>query len=265
MSDKSVLYAALRRLLRPLVRILLQNGIPYRAFLDILKPIYVDMAAREIAAHGKKETNSRIATITGLSRKEVQKVKEAGEKDDLWAFERYNRAARVVTGWVRDTRFLDSADQPADLPYSSGSPSFVELVAAFSGDVPAKTIMDELLEAEVVEKHGDTVQLVKRVYIPSAVEAEKLGILGSDVAGLISTIDHNIYQNEETPFFQRKVYYDNLVADYLPLLKQLIETDAQALLEKIDHDMAKHDKDANPQVKGQGKKSAGIGIYYFED
>lgn len=266
MNDNAIFFAALRKLLRPLVRILLQNGIPYGAFLDILKPIYIDVAGQEIVASGKKNTNSLISTITGISRKEVQRVKDEGEKDDLWAFERYNRAARVVTGWVRDQRFLDRDEQPAVLSYNSQSPSFVELVAAFSGDIPPKTIMEELLEANVIKKlDNGQIQLTQRVYIPSAMEAEKLSILGTDVAGLIATIDHNIYNTDNPAFFQRKVYYDNLVENYLPRLKQLIEQDAQALLEKIDHDMAGHDRDANPQVEGQGRAAAGIGIYYFED
>ncbi|MDH5327297.1 MAG: DUF6502 family protein [Gammaproteobacteria bacterium] len=273
MSHQGVLFAALRKLLRPLVRLLLQNGIPYKAFVDLIKPIYIEVAAQEIGAKGKKETNSHIATVTGLSRKEVQRVKEAGEVDDIWAFERYNRAARVVTGWVRDERFLDKQKQPRVLSYNKQSPSFVELVAAFSGDVPAKTILDELMEAQVIEKltNGD-IQLIKRVYIPESLEGEKLSILGTDVAGLIATIDHNIYRNgAEAPFFQRKVYYDNLVSSYVPKLKQLIAEDAQALLEKIDLDMAAHDRDANPDLQGgseaagEGRSACGIGIFYFEN
>jgi len=267
MSSQTVFFAAIRSLLRPLVRILLKNGIPYGAFLDIVKPIYIEMAARESEKSGKKTTNSRIATITGISRKEVQRIKENEVLDDIWAFDRYNRAARVVTGWVRDSRFLDKQGQPAVLSYNTSSPSFVELVAAYSGDIPAKTILEELQEADVVgvTKSGD-IQLLKRVYIPSGVKSEKLGILGRDVAGLINTIGHNIYEENATPYFQRKVFYDNLPEEYIPYLKAFIENNAQSLLEKIDRDMSANDRDANPAaVKGSGRKAAGIGIYYFEE
>lgn len=266
MAHNSVFFAAIRSLLRPLVRILLHNGVPYGAFLDLLKPVYIEMAAEDIAKNDKKVTHSRISTITGIPRKEVARVKELGEFEDIWAFERYNRAARVVTGWVRDERFLDRQGQPISLAYSSDSPCFIDLVTAFSGDVPARTILEELMEAGVVRKTvNDHIQLIKRVYIPSSVEAEKLGILGRDVAGLIATIGHNIYQETESPFFQRKVFYDNIPEEYIPQIKTFVEQNAQMLLEKMDHHMSSHDRDVNPKVNGTGRKAAGIGIYYFEE
>lgn len=266
MPQRSILHASLRNLLRPLVNILLKNGVPYGAFLDILKPIYVEIAAEHIEASGKKITNTGISTVTGIARKEVQRVKESDDIDDVWAFDRYNRAARVVTGWVRDNRFLDSKGQPAILTYSGKSPSFLELVAAFSGDITAKTILVELQQAEVVavRENGD-IQLLKRVYLPTSLKSEKMGILGRDVAGLIRTISHNIHDESELPYFQRKVFYDNLPEEYLPQLKALIAENAQLLLEKIDKDMSMNDRDVNPSLNGTGRKAAGIGIYYFEE
>ena len=266
MTQNGLFFAAIRSLLRPLVRILLQNGVPYGAFLDILKPVYIEMAANEISHNGKKLTNSRISTITGIPRKEVSRIREVGEFDDVWAFERYNRAARVVTGWVRDKRFLDRQGQPIKLAYSGDGPCFINLVTAFSGDVPPRTILEELLEAEVVRRleNGD-IQLIKRVYIPTSVQAEKLGILGRDVAGLIATIGHNIYQTNDSPYFQRKIFYDNVPRESIPHIKQFIEDTAQPLLEEIDREISAHDRDVNPQLDGTGRKAAGIGIYYFEE
>jgi hypothetical protein len=266
MTQNNIFFVAIRSLLRPLVRILLQNGMPYGAFLDLLKPVYVEMAAAEIESSGKKVTHSRISTVTGIPRKEVARVKELGEYEDLWAFERYNRAARVVTGWVRDQRFLDRQGQPVTLAYSGNRPCFIDLVAAFSGDVPARTILEELLEAEVVRKMDNgEIQLLKRVYIPSSIRTEKLGILGRDVAGLISTIGHNIYQEDESPLFQRKVFYDNIPQEHIPKIKSFIEQNAQKLLEEIDHEMSAHDRDINPGIDGTSRKAAGIGVYYFEE
>lgn len=266
MSQNTVLFAAIKKLLKPLVRIMLKNGILYGALLDIIKPIYVEVAAEDIDASGKKQTKSRISTVTGIPRKEVQRLLEQGDVDDVWAFERYNRAARVVSGWVRDPRFSDRQQQPSILPYDDKSPSFVELVAAFSGDIPARTILDELVEAQVVEElENGNLQLVKRAYIPSSVESEKLGILGRDVAGLIGTIDHNIYQKDDAAYFQRKVFYDNLPEEFIPELKAFIEEKAQTLMEQMDHKMSANDRDTNPAIKGSGRKAVGIGVYYFEE
>ena len=48
-SPQGVLTAAFARILRPLVRILLKNGISYRTFADIAKSQFVEMAQKEFA------------------------------------------------------------------------------------------------------------------------------------------------------------------------------------------------------------------------
>src|SRR5262245_770200 len=68
------LNAATARMLRPLVRVLLRNGIPYRAFADTARQVYVEVAEKEFALPGKPQTVSRVSTLTGLSRKEVTRT-----------------------------------------------------------------------------------------------------------------------------------------------------------------------------------------------
>ena len=263
---KTVLSAAVIRLLRPLVRILLRNGVPYGSFADLSKRVYVDVAMDEFGIKGRKQTISRVSIITGLSRKEAKRVKGLSYPKDTEVAERYNRAARVISAWVRDKRFTDSKGQPADLPIEGDGASFSELVKLYSGDVPARAILDELVRVGAVERLDDgRIKLVSRAYLPKTEEDEKLSILGTDVRDIIRTIDHNLRCNSTDSFFQRKVSYDNLPAEVLPKIRSLTATEAQALLEKMDRWLSQHDRDVNPSAGGTGKKMAGIGIYYFEE
>src|SRR6266852_1684230 len=68
------LAAALERVLRPLFRIVLRNHMSFKAFLDIAKHAYVEVAATEFRIPGKKQSISRIALLSGLTRKEVHRV-----------------------------------------------------------------------------------------------------------------------------------------------------------------------------------------------
>src|SRR5210317_1018540 len=95
------LNAAIIRILQPLVRILLRNGVSFGTFSDIAKWVYVDTAANEFGIANRKQTISRISVITGLSRKEVKRVKEKTRPADTAIAEQYNRAARVITAWRR--------------------------------------------------------------------------------------------------------------------------------------------------------------------
>ena len=260
------LSAAVLKLLRPLIRVLLRNGVPYGVFADLAKRTYVDTALNDFGVPGRKQTVSRASVITGLSRKEIARLQKINYPDVAEAAERYNRAARVVSGWVRDPRFNDAKGRPRPLPVDGDGPTFSDLVKHFSGDVPVRAILDELLRVGVVEKQSNgELHLLERAYVPRTGEVDKLGILGTDVAGLISTIDHNLRSVTEEAFFQRKVFYDNLPDEVIPELLALTNEHAQALLERLDAWMSAHDRDSNPEVAGSGRRRAGIGVYYFED
>lgn len=259
------LHWAIRTLLRPLVRILLRNGMPFRAFAEHAKKAYVDAAMQELALEDRKPSLARASVITGLTRKEVSRL-AAQEAPDPGTTERYNRAARVVSGWVRDRRYHDARGRPASLPLEGGRASFADVVKRYSGDMPARAVLDELLRVGAVRQlHDGRIRLVSRAYIPRTGEEEKLGILGTDVAALISTIDHNLTSPPEDAFFQLKVSYDNLTAEDLPRLREGTAKKAYALLKELDRIWSRRDRDVNPNVQGTGRKRAMLGIYYHED
>jgi hypothetical protein len=263
-ATQQALSAAMITLLRPLVRLLLRNGVPHGAFAELSKRVYVEVAEEDFSIPGRKPSKSRVAILTGLSRKEVLRVKRLPPPSDSGAVQRYNRAARVISGWVRDRRFRSASGRPASLRLDGEAGSFQDLVRSYSGDAPARAVLDELLRVGAAERGSDgRIRLVERSYVPRAGVAEKLGILGTDVSDLISTIDHNIFSSD-APFFQRKVCYDNLPAEVLPGLKRNAHRKAQALLEHFDRWLSERDRDLHPEVAGTGRKRAGIGIYYFE-
>lgn len=266
MSDTTLraLSAAVIRLLRPLVRILLRHGVSYGTFTDFAKWVYVDVASREFAIDGRKQSVSRVSVITGLSRKEVTRVQQLPRPQDQIEAENYNRAARVIGGWLRDREFIDAQGLPLDIALEGEAPSFNALVKRHSGDMPARAILDELIRVEAVERlDNGQVRLMANAYIPKGGEADKLHIMGTDAAALIATIDHNL-QNNGAPRFQRKVSYDNIPDEALEAFRALSGEQAQALLVKLNEWLAERDLDSNPKAKGSGRNTVGLGIYYFE-
>jgi hypothetical protein len=235
-------------------------------FSNIIKRVYVDMAAEEFGLEGRKQSGSRISVLTGLSRKEVKRVKETPHPSDMASEEQYNRAARVIAAWRREKDFQDENGHPLELPVTGESPSFAELVRRFSGDLPFRAILDELVTSGNAEKtEASRVRLLGRSYIPSHADPVKLHILGTDAAHLISTIDHNLQSAEPRRFFQRKVSYDNLPAEILPVFQEMAAASAQKLLEDLDEWLARHDRDFHPEIQGAGRYRSGLGIYYFEE
>jgi len=262
---------AVRTLARPLVRLLLRSGVTVQALMEIIKQVYVDVAMQEFSLPGRVQSQSRTSIITGLTRKEVQRLvkREPHDAPEEQATQQH-RAASVLAGWVRDTEFLDSKNNPRVLPIAGDSGSFTALVRRYSGDMPVRGMLDELLRVgAVVRVDKDSVKLVARSYVPAAGNSEKIFMLGTDVADLVATIDHNIQcdatTNSASPRFQRKVMYDNLPVEAVEQFKKLSSLRAQQLIEEFDHWLARHDRDINPEITGHGRQRAGIGIYYFED
>ena len=260
-----VLYAAISRILRPLIHILIRNGISYGTFADLAKWLFVDIANREFAIEGRKQTISRVSVITGLNRKEVKRVSELPVPDDQANSERYNRAARVIAGWRRDKAFCSKKGDPADLPVTGPGATFQSLVKKYSGDMPFRAILDELIRVGAAVRINDgRVHLLARAYLPAGDENMKIHILGTDVAHLIASIQHNLAPDERGPFYQRKVMYDNLPQDVLPAFRKVSTASAQKLLEKLDAWLSDRDRDSSSGATGTGRNIAGLGIYYFE-
>ena len=260
------LYAAVLKLLRPLTRILLRNGVSYGTFADLAKWIYVDVATKEFGINGRKQTTSRVSTITGLSRREVMRVRQLPRPEVTEITERHNRAARVIAAWRREKKFCDETGKPIPLPLEGGARSFSQLVNRFSGNVPPRAILDELMRVGAVERLEDgRVSLIARAYIPKGTDVGRLHLLGVDVRHLLATIDHNLNPGPSGPLFQRKVAYDNLPNEVLPKFRKLFSKKAQALLESADQWLALRDRDATPTTKGCGRNRAGFGIFFFEE
>ena len=72
---KQALLAAYRHLLTPLVRILLRNGISYLEFAEVTREVFVNVAGRDFTLPKRKISLSRIAIMTGLSRKEAASIR----------------------------------------------------------------------------------------------------------------------------------------------------------------------------------------------
>jgi len=263
-SLKLALSKAAFKLLKPFVRTLLRNGVSYGEFAEWVKHAFVQAANTEFAVPGRKPSVSHISALTGLTRKESKRVLELDGNGDQGANERYNRATRVIGGWLNDTHYLVGDNQPLLLSIDGERPSFTSLVQDYSGDIPVRAMLDVLCGAGVVELNGDSVKLLKNAYLPSNDPVDILSILGTDSAELISTIDYNLTSAPEKRRFQRKV--SNVLIDpaVLPEFRKLSSKKAQQLLEELDAWLSQHEI-AEGENENNAPLYVSLGIYYYDN
>ncbi|QLQ33914.1 MAG: hypothetical protein HZT40_22400 [Candidatus Thiothrix singaporensis] len=260
----NMLRSAFYRIVKTLMRILYRKGVALGDFTQLVKQAYVDVVEQELVRSGERVTTSRIAAITGLTRKDVAQLREREEQETS---PRYNRGMRVLTGWRHDEEFIDPAtSQPAILPFRGERGSFERLVQRYSGDMSAFAMLEEMKRIQVARETLDGgVQMLSQVYIPQGDEGEKIALLGMDVPLLISTIDHNLTCRDPLELrYQRKVSYNNLPEEVLPEFRAFVRQDAQQLLLRFNDWLYQHDRDHTPDVQGTGRMQAGVGIFYFE-
>lgn len=199
------LHCALLRLLKPLIRILLRNGIAYGDFAEIAKKSYVDVAFHEFNEPERKQSISRVSVLTGLTRKEARRLHVLEKDDQLPTPSRFNRATRVINGWLKDIDFQDKNGKPLPLHIDSAQHSFTELVRRYSGDMPAQAILRVLEAAGTIKVSSQQVTLLTHTYLPGNDPIEKIHSLGNEVAELIEAIDENLISRPGKPSLQVKI------------------------------------------------------------
>lgn len=260
-SEQHLLRAA-RRILRPLVRIMLRNGIASDAFTELVRKAYVDVADEEFGIPGKKQTVSRISVITGLNRKEVARLRALEPidgTDERWR----NRAATVLSAWELDQSFLDRKGDPLELTFAGPSPNFSELVKRHSGDMQPRAVLDELIRVGSVETAGnDRYRMSRRGYEPSGDPEAMIDILGVDASEFIETIDHNVQHNPDESLMQGKVLYNNVPAihekEFLSFSRRL----GRSLINELNHWLAERDLPADDS-SDVPRRSLGVGIFHI--
>lgn len=251
--------AAIGRILRPVVRILIRNGVPSDALTQLVRKTFVDVAASDFRLNGKRQTVSRISVITGLHRKEVARLRVIDGVGVGAAGAARNRAASVLTAWLRDPDFIDRKGDPLDLVFA-GTNSFSELVRRYSGDMKPRAMADELLASGAIEQVNGKLRLSARGYIPGTDVDDLIAMLGTDAAQFIETIDHNLTSPAKR--YQRKVEYENVPAEHAAEFRALSARLAQQLLEELDRWLAS--RDADPE-SGKPTMTLGLGIFQIEE
>ena len=148
------------KLLQPLARLFLHFGISYREYSELSKTAFVAVAGEDFGVHGRPTNASRIAAMTGLTRKEIGRIRRKIDSGESAKTDRRSPINEVLSAWCSVDEFLDKRGQPKRLPLKGERASFESLVGQFSGDIPEGAMRKELQRLGVIELAGDTVRIL---------------------------------------------------------------------------------------------------------
>lgn len=254
--------------LKPLVHLLLEVGIGHREFAEVAKRAYVDVATEKYGIRGRKTNISRVAVMTGLTRKEVKRIRESD--DESWQSEKVKPvpASVVLQHWVMDKDFVDEQGEPLVLPFSGVTPSFSDLVKEYAGDIPPGALRTELIRSGAVEELDDgMLKLLRRTFRFIDSEAQLFWCFDRCLAGATSNITHNyLYKQGRVG---GKKSWPNRVSEALrvrasdvPQLREFVRDCATRFTVEIDEHLTSYE--TSDDFDGEPLKDLFTGIIYHE-
>lgn len=261
---KKSLLAACRHLLHPLVRILLRHGISFGEFADSVRGAYIDIAASELVPPGRPHTDNRLGLLTGMSTREVHRIRTADAKDGSEVG--LNRIARVLQGWSQDPAYLGPYGLPLEVPVEGDGISFEQLVAKYAGDVAPRALLEELVRVQAAHETDDGyVRLLNRTYLPSPLDPVGLERLGNVVNYFIDTVDFNLQKKRqgEGRFERYAITMEGLSSVDFVAFDALVREKGQEFLEILDDWLGQHEVKGGHRLPPTESIRTGVGIFHF--
>ena len=225
----------LARILRPLIRFLLRNGITYVRFIQVVRPLFVEVAEKEFAIENKTISDSRISVLTGIARRYIRELRNETNPTSLQA-PKVSSAARLIALWVSLPEFQNDDGEPqvlTRLTQQKNVPSFEKLAEIASNDVAPRTLLDDLLERKLITvTEQDEVRLLEHAYEPDDQVDDLLAIFSMHVHDHLSASTINL-NNRQKPFLDRSVYHDGLSESSIIKLDKMAEREGMKLLKKL--------------------------------
>jgi hypothetical protein len=269
--QSGALLRPVRRLLRPLVRLLIEGGVTYPVLAELLRSLYVEVAVDDLLKDPRARTDSRISLLTGVHRKEIRRWRSETHAPEAVPLV-VTRTSQIMARWLRAPEYIDTEGQPRPLPrlpQPDGGPSFESLVQSVTSDVRPRAVLDDWLNHGIVSVDaGDRVVLDTAAFLPRPGSAEQLFYFGRNLHDHLSAAAANVTAPGAAPFIERAAHYDNLSPATVALLQAMGREAAERLLGEFNRqaldllDTNDRELERAPQTP---RRRLNLGIYLFEE
>jgi hypothetical protein len=253
--------------LRPLARALLRAGVGYREFEEISKSAFVDIATKDYGLRGRPTNISRVAVMTGLTRKEVRRLRDKSAKGEGAMAVRSTPMAVILHRWYTDESFLDESGQPKILNFDGPGTTFSSLVKNFGGDIPPGAMRTELKRIKAVEEFADgSLRVLKRNVSGLDVHDRLITGLARVIYPAALTLAHNTSDKTgENTWIQRNAVTTCVRDGDLARLRRISADRLIEFTQSIDDLFVAYETLYEGDDQPQHAVAAGVGVYYFED
>ena len=245
----------------PVARFLLRCGIGYPDFAEQAKWAFVKAATADFGVRGRAATLSRITIVTGMSRKEVTRLRGLEDDAEDYLGTWWRRLGDILQRWHTEPDFLDAHGAPLDLAFDG---AFTELVKRYGGDMPPSLVLRELRRyGSLLELADGRVRVTARPLVTRGGDPESAHHFGETLANIAATMLHNFdLDRVDPPFVEKFVWADGLDSHARTRFRRICAEQGYRFLEAMDDWLSANGDPVH--LRDNESLSLGVGIYYFE-
>jgi hypothetical protein len=252
--SKHAVVIAVRTMLRPIVRLMIGMGFSARDFIEVTKTVYTEVATKEYGKRGRNANTSRVALLTGLTRREVARLQKVSYQDPLFLADPVAPLGHVLASWHQQAEFLDEHGRPKVLALK---PTFMDLVNEHRGDVPATTVVKELLAHNAIEIRDDRVKALTRYFMPFELKPQAVERFGRVIGDVGDTIYRNLLlEDRSKASFEGRASNELVAVTSADAFRKFLDRRAMEFLEEVDNWLSDH---SDPEA--QESTRLGVGVY----
>lgn len=261
-TEVAPLRSVLERLLTPLARLCLANGIRFDVADEQLKRSFIAEAQALHPGQPEHGLVSRVSAATGISRRETTRLlREAPARRSV----KIPLAAQVIARWAADPRYRAADGAPLPLPRLGDAPSFESLARDITRDLHPRTVLDELSRLALIrhDEAADQVHLLQKDYIPGGDQAEMLVLLRDNVGDHLESAVANVLK-DDIQHHDQAIFADELseasLKELTPLILQQWQELKDTLIPAIGGLL-----EADLQADKPGNRRMRVGMYSYSE
>lgn len=258
---EAALAEVIARLVGPVVRLSIAHGLKYPQVQEILKQAFV-RTAREQAGGGGARDVSRVATMTGLTRREVTRLTIQQPRKRA---ERSSPATQLFTRWLGEERRRGRKGPSDWLPRRGAERSFDTLAREVTQDVHPRRLLEELQRLGLVEfdEAGDRVRLLKDAFVPDGDELRMLDFVAANAGDHLAASVANAL-GDERRHFEQAVFVGGLSDASVEAAKKMVLAQWRALTAAIVPELEAL-LEADRQQPPAEPRRLRVGLYSYDE
>ncbi|MGH8294832.1 MAG: DUF6502 family protein [Steroidobacteraceae bacterium] len=254
----------LRRVLRPVARLLIRAGIRFDEFAHLARGVYVETAIRDGTGVPVIPSRARIAAIAGITRRQVDNYIDNEGALPLADPTLMRLAVEVLQRWHSMPEYAGPYGIPRELQFDTPADRCIcSLVALVMPKADPRAALYELLHTGAVVEAGEHhFRAVSRSFMmPDPASPQVIEHVGRMLSRLGATLEYNMDPRHREKRLERRVVADRgLPLELLPEFEKYARNRAADFLVDLDNWLARY---ASEEAESSDRVETGLSVFLY--